>query len=118
MVWRALTLVYTGLCGCVAALCLWSAFDEWRWSHDLQTSGIWFPLLASAFFAATAISLIARLPDGGSLAALSGVAMLLYVVAVGTLGWEDVGGAAGAIPLALGTGLFGVMGVLVGFKRE
>jgi hypothetical protein len=41
--------------------------------------------------------------------------LLLYALSVLVLGWEDVGGARGAVPLAAGTALMGLLGLIVAF---
>jgi hypothetical protein len=52
------------------------------------------------------------------LAGSSGVLLLLYATSVVLLGWEDVGGAAVAIPLSILTGLGGCVGLVLALKAE
>jgi hypothetical protein len=93
--------VYSVLCGLLAVVCLFFAVDQS------------FLAVACAFFALTSLSVIRNWRIGSWLAGISGAVLVLYALAVVLMGWEDVGGARGAIPLALGTGLVGGLGLVV-----
>jgi hypothetical protein len=97
----------------IAVACLVFAVDEWgRW-RAIASAQIVFLVGVSLFSGLAALSVARGWRLGLWLAALSGASLLLYALAVVTMGWEDVGGASGAIPLALGTGLAGLLGVAV-----
>jgi hypothetical protein len=52
------------------------------------------------------------------LAGSTGVLLLLYATSVVLLGWEDVGGAAAAIPLSISTGLGGCIGLTLALTKS
>ena len=97
--------IYSVLCGLLAVACLWFGVDQS------------FLVVACVFFTLTALSVIRNWRIGSWLAGISGAILVLYALAVVLMGWEDVGGAQGAIPLALGTGLVGGLGLVVAVGR-
>ena len=103
--------IYSTVCALLAMACLWFAFDEWRTWHGIAASAIRAGVGLSIFFGITALSLGMAWRVARWLSALSGTLLVLCAVAVVLLGWEDVGGARGAVPLAAGTGLAGLLGI-------
>jgi hypothetical protein len=112
---RLLQLFYCLLMGAVAILCLVEAGGEWQRWHGIATTGIVFLACAAAFFALTAYAVLRGRRLGARLAGISGALLLLYALSVLLLGWEDVGDARGAVPLAAGTALMGLLGLIVSF---
>jgi hypothetical protein len=78
--------------------------------------------VVAALLVSTSLAVFRRGLLGLWLAGISGFLLGLYAVAVVLLGWEDFGGARGAIPLALVTGLTGALGLVIaiggGLERE
>jgi len=66
-----------------------------------------------ALFFLTALAVLLRWRMRGWLAGVSGVVLILYALSVLTMGWEDVGGARGAIPLAVPTAILGGWSIAV-----
>jgi hypothetical protein len=112
---RPLQLLYCLLMGAVAIDCLVEAGGEWQRWHGFVTTDIVFLACAAAFFALTAYAVLRGRKLGAWLAGTSGALLLLYALSVLVLGWEDVGGARGAVPLAAGTALMGLLGLIVAF---
>jgi hypothetical protein len=115
---RALRLAYAILCGILAMGCLWLVSSEWRvWR---RTAAIAVFSALSLLFSSTGVSAFQRWRVTGWLAGISGLVLILYALSVVTMGWEDVGGAGGALPLAMPTALAGVWSVWVAIstKRE
>jgi hypothetical protein len=75
-------------------------------------------IVLAGLFASTALVLASGSRVGFVLSVLSGGLLLLYGLAVVLMGWEDVGGARNAVPLAVGTGLAGMLGIVVGVRGE
>jgi hypothetical protein len=106
--------IYIFLCYILAAACLWFTVDAWRVWQGSKMSYIVVLLMTCALFVSTALSVGRRWLVGSWLAGISGGLLVLYAASVVLLGWEDVGGARGALPLALGTGMAGALGLVVG----
>ena len=113
MRWRSVRVIYSVLCGLVAAVGFWSAISLWRSFHMIAASSVYFFLGLSAFYVICAASVLWQWRIARWLAGISGSVMLLYALLVVLMGWEDVGGAAGAIPLSVGTALAGGLGIVV-----
>jgi hypothetical protein len=85
--------------------------DEWRvWR---RTSALVVFGALCVLFVATVLSILRRWRAGRWLAGTSGLVLILYASSVLTMGWEDVGGARGALPLALPTAIGGLLGIVV-----
>ena len=111
------TRIYAGLCGALAVAGSWFSLDDLRTWH---AAAIWsaLPLLAvSALLIVTAVSCLCEWRFARRLAAVTGLALIVYAFAVVFVGWEDVGGA-GAVPVALGTGATGGLGLVVATCRR
>jgi hypothetical protein len=106
--------IYSVLCGALAVASLWFAVDEWEKWQRIALSQVIFLAVACALFTSTSLSVIRGWRVGSWMAGISGAVLVLYALAVVLMGWEDVGGPRGAIPLALGTGLVGALGVIIG----
>ena len=106
-----------GLWVILAAVVLWAAFAEWRnWSR-ISVALISFGVFA-AFCIATAISIARSAPSARWLGGTGGVLLILYSIAVVTMGSEDVGGPKVAIPIALATAAFGGWTILAVTTQE
>jgi hypothetical protein len=70
----------------------------------------------AVLFAAAALSVHFQWRGSRLLAFLCGVPLCLYAASVLLMGWEYVGGAAIALPLATATALVGVMGLVLSAK--
>jgi hypothetical protein len=110
---RWLCRIYSALCGALAIGCLVFAVDGWQTWQRIALTYIIFLVCACVFFAVTSFSGLRGWRLGSWLAGISGAALVLYAISVVLLGWEDVGGARGAIPLALGTGIVGGLGLII-----
>jgi hypothetical protein len=86
--------------------------------QGIARASIVFLAVVAALFALTSLSVARSWRLGSVMAGLSGTALVLYGLAVVLMGWEDVGGARGAIPLAVGTCLAGGLGILVGIRGK
>jgi hypothetical protein len=112
--WRA---IYAAVCGALALVCLWFTVDELQnWWHPSLT---YTEVLAGAavLFTVTALAVARKWRAGSWLAGFTGAVLVLYGIAVVVMGWEDVGGARSAIPLALGTGAVGFLGLAIGVSE-
>jgi hypothetical protein len=89
--------IYSVLCVTIAAACLWPHPDT---------------LLATvaAFWVLTSLAVFRGGWPGRWLAGLSGVFLVMWAMAGFFLGWF---GERGAVPLALGTGLAGALGLAI-----
>ena len=103
--------IYSAICALLALAMLWYAFSAWRTWHGIAASAIYGEIGAFLFFGVTSLTLVRDWRAGRWLAAVSGALLVLYAATVVLIGWEDVGGARGAIPLATGTGLAGLLGI-------
>jgi hypothetical protein len=105
--------LYSGICSILALVGFGLTFDGLRTWTSLAAASMSFMGSLSVLFALTAVSLLRSWRVGRWLAGATGVLLALYALSVILLGWEDVGGARGAIPLSVGTGLAGGLGILV-----
>ena len=110
---RILRAIYAILCLAVAVAALQLAMDEWRKRLPGTSAGGVILFALDALFAATALSVLLRWRMRTWLASASGLVLILYALSVVTMGWEDVGGAGGAIPLALSTAILGAWSIAV-----
>jgi hypothetical protein len=110
-------LVYAVLSGALALVCLWFAVDAWLEWWGPAWSYITLLGTATVFFLLTSLALVRSWPIGHWFAGISGVLLMLYGLAVLLMGWEDVGGARGALPLGLGTVLVGALGLMVAVAK-
>jgi hypothetical protein len=114
---RIAQLLFPWLSGAVAAYCLWDGIDVYR--HQASYAGL---SAASAFigagvFGTAAISVWRRWRVQRVLASIAGAILVLYALSVIFLGWEDVGGASVAVPLALASGAAGFLGFFTGGRE-
>ena len=111
--------LYSGICAFLAVVGFGLAFEDLRTWKTLAAASTSFMGALSVFFALTSVCVARNWRFARWLAGASGLLLAVYAVSVVLLGWEDVGGARGAIPLALGTGLAGALGICVAlWKRE
>jgi hypothetical protein len=109
--------IYAVVCGLVGVVCLMAMLDR----HVIDLGSI--AVLTSLFLllGSTALSVVRHWRIASWLAGISAALFFLYGVSVVLLGWEDVGGARGAIPLASVPVLVAVLGAFVaggsGVKR-
>ena len=115
---QSLRVVYAVACAAMGAACLWSAAQIWEAFQRVALSRVIFFIVACTFFLLTGLAVVRGWRIGSWLAGSSGIILVLYSIAVVLMGWEDVGGARGAIPLALGTGLFGALGFAIGIGKR
>jgi hypothetical protein len=94
------------------AACLWFFITALRYDPPIGRSYLATMAAGCLLFSASALATSLKWRIGPPLALVSGLVLTLYATSVVLLGWEDVGGAAGAIPVALVTGLTGIMGIL------
>ncbi len=113
---RVVRLVYAVLCGGLAAGCLWLVFDEWRVWRRTPAVAVFSALCL--LFLATGIAAFRRWRATAWLAGVSGLLLILYALSVVTMGWEDVGGARGALPLAVPTAIAGAWSIWVAIKTR
>ena len=111
---RIAQLLFPCLSGAIACYCLWDGIDVYR--HQASYAGL---SAASAFigaglFGTAAISVWRRWRAQRALASVAGAILVLYALSVILLGWEDVGGASVAVPLALATSAAGLLGFFTG----
>jgi hypothetical protein len=105
--------LYSGICAILAVVGFGLAFEGLRTWRSLAAASMSFMGALSVVFALTSVSLLRNWRVGRWLAGATGLLLALYALSVVLLGWEDVGGAPGAIPLSVGTGLAGGLGILV-----
>ena len=110
---KVLRLAYAALCFVLAVIALQFALDEWRTRLPGTAAGGLILFVLDALFFATALSALLRWRARTWLAGASGVVLILYAVSVLTMGWEDVGGARGALPLAVPTAILGGWSIAV-----
>ena len=109
--------IYAVVCGLVGVGCLFAMLDR----HVVHPGSL--AVLTSLFLllGGTALSVVRHWRVATLLAGISAALFFLYGASVVLLGWEDVGGARGAIPLALVPVLVAVLGAFVasgaGVKR-
>jgi hypothetical protein len=109
---RIAQLFFPWLFGAIAAVCLWDGVDAYL--HQLSYGALSAAVaLGGAFiFAIAAMSVWRRWRIQRAAAISAGAILLLYAMSVIFLGWEDVGGAFIAIPLAVSTATTGILGFL------
>ena len=102
--------------GILALGCSWFAIAAMR--HGISGDSGYALVMAggAVLFAAAALSVHFQWKGRRLFAFLCGVPLCLYAVSVLLMGWEDVGGAAIALPLAMATALVGVMGLVLSAK--
>jgi hypothetical protein len=102
--------------GILALGCSWLAIAAML--HGISGDSDYALVMAggAVLFAAAALSVHFQWKGSRLLAFLCGVPLCLYAVSVLLMGWEDVGGAAIALPLAMATALVGVMGLVLSAK--
>jgi hypothetical protein len=110
--------IYAIVCCGFAVTGFYMLAAEWRVWRRMSALAVFGGLCA--LFAATALSILRRWRAGRWLAGASGLVLILYALSVLTMGWEDVGGARGALPLALPTAVGGLLGIVVAIamRRE
>ena len=112
MVRRLSQTLYPWCAALFGAACLWFFITALRYDPPLGRPYLATTAAGFLLFSASALAIPLKWRIGPPLALVSGLVLTLYAASVVLLGWEDVGGAAGAIPVALVTGLAGVMGIL------
>ena len=102
--------------GILALGCAWLAIAALR--HEKAGDFDYVMVMAggAVLFAAAALSVHFQWKGSRLLAFLCGVPLCLYAASVLLMGWEDVGGAAIALPLVTATALVGVMGLVLSAK--
>ncbi len=120
---KVLRVTYFALCLGLAVVALQWALDGWRARLPGRSSAhlVYFSLDALLF--ATALSVLFGWRITAWLAGISGGALILYAVSALSMGWDDAGGARGAIPLAAPTAILGVWSIALAInawlkKRE
>jgi len=109
------------LCSGLSVACLWFALQQWQlgqaWKLN-RSSFIGLLCSFAALFAFTAVSVVFQWRIGRVFALVSGWLLVLYAVAVVLMGWEDVGGARGAIALFIASGGSGAITLLAARKAR
>ena len=105
--------IFSWIAALLALACIWFAADSL-----MQGSGPTVPyaviiVFSTALLGASTLAVHFRLKSARPLCLVSGVLLCMYSLSVLLLGWDDVGGTALALPLALVTGISGVIGVVV-----
>jgi hypothetical protein len=104
------------LAGILALGCAWLALNALRDGKALGSGYVSVMAGGAVLFLSAALAVHFRWKGSRLLAFLCGIPLCLYAVSVMLMGWEDVGGAAIALPLAAGTGLVGVMAFVLSSK--
>ncbi len=114
---RIAQLSFPWLSGAIAAYCLWDGIDVYL--NQLAYVGLsaTVAFVGAGVFGLAALSVWRRWRIQRVLASIAGAILVLYALSVVFLGWEDVGGAAVAVPLALATGVTGFLGFFTGGKE-
>ena len=105
-------ILFPPLSALLALACGRFAVDELRISPTNDGS-IALLLGGVLLFGAAALAVWFRWRGRRVAAFLCGIVLVLYAVSVVLLGWEDVGGATVAIPLAAFTGFVGILGLVL-----
>jgi hypothetical protein len=113
---RIAQLLFPWLSGAIAAFCLWDGIDVAL--HQLAYAGlsVTVAFIGAGLFGFAALSVWMRWRMQRIVASIAGAILVLYALSVVFLGWEDVGGAPVAVPLALGAGATGILGFFTGGK--
>jgi|SRR5688572_17660501 len=114
---RIAQLLFPWLSGATAVFCLWDGIDVSL--HQLAYAGLSASVAfaGAGLFGLAALSVWLRWRVQRIVSSIAGAVLMLYALSVVFLGWEDVGGASVAVPLALGTGVTGVLGFFTGGKE-
>jgi hypothetical protein len=115
---RLLRQLFASVCALLSIACWWSTISALRNGALLGPTYIAVMFVVSALFIATALAVWRKWHGWRWFAGSSGGLLLLYATSVVLLGWEDVGGAAVAIPLSILTGLGGGIGLAIALKAE
>jgi hypothetical protein len=110
--------LFAWLCALLSIAGWWSTIAALRRGAVLSPAYFAVMFAGSALFIGTALAVLRKWGAWRWLAGSSGVLLLLYATSVVLLGWEDVGGAAVAIPLSMLTGLGGCAGLTLALKAE
>jgi hypothetical protein len=114
---RIVRWLYAALCAILAVALMGFASEDLRTWKGLAAAPVSFMGGVSLFFALTSVSVARAWRLGRWLAGASGLVLVVYAASVILLGWEDVGGARGAIPLSVGTGVAGALGIWVASSK-
>lgn len=109
---RIAKLFFPWLAGAIAGVCLWDGIDAYlhQLSYGLLSAAV--ALSGAVIFGIAALAVWKGWKVQRAAAITAGVILLLYALSVIFLGWEDVGGASVAIPLATTTAVTGILGFL------
>jgi hypothetical protein len=110
--------LFAWLCVLLSFAIWWSTIGALRGGAVLGGAYIAVVVTASALFIGTAFAAWRMWRGWRWFAGSSGGLLVLYGVSVILIGWEDVGGAAVAIPLSALTGLGGCVGLALALKPE
>jgi hypothetical protein len=110
--------LFAWLCTLLPIAAWWSTVVAFRSGARPSVAYFAVMIVGSALFIGTSLAVKRRWRAWRWLAGSSGVLLLLYATSVVMLGWEDVGGAAVAIPLAVLTGLGGCIGLILALRAE
>ena len=104
-----LSRIYAGVCGLLAVVSLLALFDK----HVIDVGLISVLASISVWLGGTALSVLRRWRSAPWLAGISAALFCICGISLALLGWEDVGGARGAIPLGSVPVLIGLLGAFV-----
>jgi hypothetical protein len=109
--------VFPPLAAFIALGSLWYAIDALRqgWRFDSYVAVL---IGEAVLFSLAACAVWFQWKSHRLLALLCGIALVLYAMSVILLGWEDVGGAEVAVPLATLCVLVGILGFVVSSKER
>jgi len=106
------------LAGFLGLACAWFAIDALRTGKPIADGYVVVMIAGTLLFGSAALAVHFRWKGRQLLAFLCGVPLCLYALSVIFMGWEDVGGAAIALPLAAVTSFVGVMGFVLSSKES
>jgi hypothetical protein len=110
--------LFAWLCTLLPIAGWWSTVVALRSGARLSAAYFAVMCVGSALLIGTSLAVKHKWRAWRWLAGLSGVLLVLYATSVVLLGWEDVGGAAVAIPLSVLTGLGGCVGLVLALGAE